>query len=82
MLKKRCSINVASYNVRIGRVRNGDFHTAYFVFKHSVFLNKIPVPDFETMNVLVNGLAGKKIKNAKGLIRTVKKKFPPYVLNA
>lgn len=73
---KKWSINVASYNVRIGRLENGDFHTNYSVFKHSVFPNKIPVLDFKALNVLVNWLAAKKIKNAKGLIRTVKKKLP------
>ncbi|KNA06377.1 hypothetical protein SOVF_181600 [Spinacia oleracea] len=61
--------------------KNGDFGTGYDVFKRSVFHNKIP--DFATLKVLVEGLVEKKNrKDAKGLIRTVKKKFPSNVLNA
>lgn len=61
--------------------KNGDFGTGYDVFKRSVFHNKIP--DFATLKVLVEGLVAKnERKDAKGLIRTVKKKFPPNVLNA
>ncbi|CAO2830270.1 unnamed protein product [Amaranthus hypochondriacus] len=60
---------------------NGDFDMGYAVFKRSVFHNKIP--DFETLKILVEGLVAKKNKrDAKGLIRTVKKKCPPNVLNA
>lgn len=61
--------------------KNGDFGTGYDVFKKSVFHHRIP--DFATLKVLVEGLvAKKKLKEAKGLIRTVKKKFPPNVLKA
>lgn len=61
--------------------KNGDFGTGYDVFKRSVFHNKIP--DFATLKILVEGLVAKKNrKEAKGLIRTVKKRFPSNVLNA
>jgi hypothetical protein len=41
------------------------------------------IPDFGTMKNLVEGLVEKKkMKEAKGLIRTIKKKFPPNVVNA
>lgn len=61
--------------------KNGAFEMGYDVFKRSVFHHKIP--DFATLKVLVEGLvAKKKLKDAKGLIRTVKKKFPSNVLNA
>ncbi|XVE87277.1 hypothetical protein DITRI_Ditri18aG0104000 [Diplodiscus trichospermus] len=53
----------------------------YEMFKESVRLHKIP--DFNTLRHLVEGLVrNKKIKEAKALIRTVKKKFPPTSLNA
>ncbi|XP_021718480.1 pentatricopeptide repeat-containing protein At4g36680, mitochondrial-like [Chenopodium quinoa] len=61
--------------------KNEEFGKGYDVFKRSVFHNKIP--DFATLKVLVEGLVAKNNKkDAKGLIRTVKKKFPPNVLNA
>ena len=41
------------------------------------------IPDFNTLKYLAEGLAEKKkMKEAKGLIRTMKKKFPPNLLNA
>ncbi|KAL9229446.1 hypothetical protein vseg_004910 [Gypsophila vaccaria] len=61
--------------------RNEEYGRGYEVFKRSVFHNKIP--DFATLKVLVEGLMKKNMKkDAKGLIRTVKKKFPPNLLNA
>lgn len=61
--------------------KKGDYGTGYDVFKRSVFHHRIP--DFATLKDLVEGLvAKKKLNDAKGLIRTVKKKFPPNVLNA
>ncbi|CAL1376658.1 unnamed protein product [Linum trigynum] len=60
---------------------NERFEAGYRVFKTSVGHNKIP--DFNTLKHLAEGLVKKKkIKSAKGLIRTVRKKFPPNVLNA
>ncbi|KAK3007822.1 hypothetical protein RJ639_014512 [Escallonia herrerae] len=59
---------------------NGQFETGYKVFKKSVAAHKIP--DVNTLKHLVNGLVKKgEMKNAKGLIRTVKKKFPPNLVN-
>ncbi|CAN0890688.1 Pentatricopeptide repeat-containing protein At4g36680, mitochondrial [Linum grandiflorum] len=61
--------------------RDQRFEAGYRVFKTSVGHNKIP--DFNTLKHLVDGLVKKKqMKAAKGLVRTVKKKFPPNVLNA
>ncbi|KAK9669999.1 hypothetical protein RND81_13G169400 [Saponaria officinalis] len=61
--------------------KNEDYGRGYDVFKRSVFHHKIP--DFATLKVLVEGMVKKNLKkDAKGLIRTVKKKFPPNVLNA
>ena len=52
----------------------------YKVFKEGVRLHSIP--DFNTLKRLVEGLvANNKIKEAKGLVRTIKK-FPRNVLNA
>ncbi|XP_004300620.1 PREDICTED: pentatricopeptide repeat-containing protein At4g36680, mitochondrial [Fragaria vesca subsp. vesca] len=61
--------------------KNECFERAYRVFKKSVEMRKIP--DFNTLRFLAEGLMKKNMrKEAKGLIRTVKKKFPPNVLNA
>ena len=75
--------NAATYRSLIYySCRNGDFETGYKVFKQSVYRRKIP--DFGTLKHLVEGLAQKKKTrgDAKGLIRTVKKKFPTNFLNA
>ncbi|XP_062001236.1 small ribosomal subunit protein mL103 (rPPR7) [Rosa rugosa] len=61
--------------------KNEYFEKAYRVFKKSVEMHKIP--DFNTLKFLAEGLMKKNMrKEAKGLIRTVKKKFPPNVVNA
>ena len=41
------------------------------------------IPDFNTLKHLLEGLVKRsKFKEAKGMIRTVKKKFPPNVVKA
>lgn len=77
-----CSPNATTFRTWIYHLcRSGNFDKAYKVFKESVMVNKIP--DFNTVKLLVEGLVKKKkIKEAKGVIRTIKKKFPPNVLRA
>ncbi|XP_069150507.1 small ribosomal subunit protein mL103 (rPPR7)-like [Solanum lycopersicum] len=61
--------------------KKGRFETGYKVFKESVKVQKIP--DFDTLKNLVEGLVKKsKLKDAKGMSRTVKKKFPPNLVKA
>ncbi|KAM6564556.1 hypothetical protein CsatB_024554 [Cannabis sativa] len=75
-----CNPNAATFRSLIYYLcRNGDFDKGYKIFKKSVQVHKIP--DFNTLKHLVEGLVKKKkIKEAKGMIRTIKKKFPPNVL--
>ncbi|KAF3439057.1 hypothetical protein FNV43_RR17332 [Rhamnella rubrinervis] len=77
-----CNPNAATFRTFIYYLcRNGDYERGYKVFKTSVHMHRIP--DFNTMKHLVEGLVKtKKTKEAKGLIRTIKKKFPPNVLNS
>lgn len=76
-----CHPNAATFRTLIYYLcRSGDFETGYKVFKQSAFRRKIP--DFGTLRHLVEGLVQKKkTKEAKGLIRTVKKNFPANFLN-
>ncbi|XP_052195189.1 pentatricopeptide repeat-containing protein At4g36680, mitochondrial [Diospyros lotus] len=61
--------------------KTGDFEQGYKVFKESVKVHK--VPDFNTLKHLARGLVEKsKMKEAKGMLRTVKKKFPANFLHA
>lgn len=75
-----CNPNAATFRTLVYYLcRNGDYEKGYKVFKESVKVHKIP--DFATMKNLVEGLVEKKkMKEAKGLIRTIKKKFPPNVV--
>ncbi|XVF59595.1 hypothetical protein PTKIN_Ptkin07bG0288300 [Pterospermum kingtungense] len=77
-----CNPNAATFRTLVFYLcLNGLYEQGYKVFKESVRLHKIP--DFNTLKHLVEGLVkNKKIKEAKALIRTVKKKFPPNFLNA
>ncbi|GMI68888.1 Ribosomal Pentatricopeptide Repeat Protein 7 [Hibiscus trionum] len=77
-----CSPNAATFRTMVFYLcLNGLYEQGYKVFKESVRLNK--VPDFNTLKHLAEGLVKKKkIKDAKGLIRTVKKMFPPNFMNA
>lgn len=77
-----CNPNAATFRTLIFYLcRSEDYDKAYKIFKRSVEVHKIP--DFNTMRHLVEGLVKKKkMKEAKGLIRTIKKKFPPNVLVA
>ncbi|KAK9948647.1 hypothetical protein M0R45_004214 [Rubus argutus] len=78
----RLNPNAATFRTLVFYLcKNEDFDKAYRVFKKSVEMHKIP--DFSTLKFLAEGLMKKKMrKEAKGLIRTVKKKFPPNVVNA
>lgn len=77
-----CKPNAATFRTLIYYLcRNEQFETGYKVFKESVKFSKIP--DFNTLKHLVEGLAKKSNrKDARGLLRTVKKKFPPNLLVA
>lgn len=77
-----CKPNAATFRTFIYYLcRNGDYKKGYEVFKTSAKRDRIP--DFNTMKHLVEGLVKiKKTKEAKGLLRTMKKKFPPNVLNS
>ncbi|KAI4314868.1 hypothetical protein L6164_027733 [Bauhinia variegata] len=78
--KNGCNPNSATFRTSIFHLCNaGDFEEGYKVFKESVKLLKIP--DFNTLKPLVEGLVKKgKKKEAKGMIRTMKKKSPPNML--
>ncbi|KAD7479264.1 hypothetical protein R6Q59_008137 [Mikania micrantha] len=77
-----CNPNAATFRTLVYYLcKNERYETGYKVFKHSVAVNKIP--DFNTLKYLVIGLAKKsRTKEAKGIIRTMKKKFPPNLLVA
>lgn len=77
-----CQPNAATFRTLLFYLcKNEQFETGYKVFKHSVKVNKIP--DFNTLKHLVEGLAKKgRTKDAKGMIRTMRKKFPPNLLVA
>ncbi|XP_010029819.1 pentatricopeptide repeat-containing protein At4g36680, mitochondrial [Eucalyptus grandis] len=77
-----CKPNAASFRTLIHYLcKDGDYEKGYKIFKESVKVHKIP--DFMTLRSLVEGLVEKKMtKEAKGMIRTIKKKFPPNFLNA
>ncbi|CAH2076389.1 unnamed protein product [Thlaspi arvense] len=77
-----CAPNAATFRTLIFHLcYSGLYEQGYAIFKKSVSMNKIP--DFNTLQHLVVGLVrNKKTDDAKGLIRTVKKKFPPSFLNA
>ncbi|KAA8547334.1 hypothetical protein F0562_003802 [Nyssa sinensis] len=77
-----CNPNAATFRTLIYYYcRNEAFEMGYKVFKESVKFNKFP--DFSTLKPLVEGLVKKsKMKEAKGMIRTMKKKFPANLLNA
>ncbi|KAL4577621.1 hypothetical protein LXL04_013731 [Taraxacum kok-saghyz] len=77
-----CQPNAATFRTLLFYLcKNEQFETGYKVFKHSVKVNKIP--DFSTLKHLVEGLAKKsRTKDAKGMIRTMRKKFPPNMLVA
>ena len=77
-----CKANAATFRTLVFHLcKNGEYEKGYKVFKESVRVHRIP--DFNTLKYLAEGLAEKKkMKEAKGLIRTMKKKFPPNLLNA
>ncbi|MCD7463517.1 hypothetical protein HAX54_050775 [Datura stramonium] len=77
-----CNPNAATFRTLIFYLcKKGRFETGYKVFKESVRNHKIP--DFNTLKYLVEGLVKRsKLKDAKGMSRTVKKKFPPTLVKA
>lgn len=77
-----CHPNAATFRTFITHLCNKEmFEYGYKVFKKSVEVNKIP--DFGTLKPLVEGLVKKSNKkDAKGLIRTLRKKFPQKILKA
>jgi pentatricopeptide repeat protein len=77
-----CKPNAATFRTLVFYLCKFElFEQGYSVFKESVAVNKIP--DFSTSQHLVRGLVKKSnVRDAKGLIRTVKKKFPPNLLIA
>ncbi|OMO56867.1 hypothetical protein CCACVL1_26203 [Corchorus capsularis] len=77
-----CTPNAATFRTLIFHLCLKGLHEqGYKVFKESVRVHKIP--EFNTLKHLATGLVqNDKIKDAKGLIRTVKKTFPPNFLNA
>ncbi|KAF8406407.1 hypothetical protein HHK36_008494 [Tetracentron sinense] len=77
-----CAPNAATYRTFMHYLcRNGDFDMGFEIFKESVRRDKIP--DFGTMKHLVEGLVkNSKLNEAKGLIKTVNRKFPANFLNA
>ncbi|KAK4416539.1 Pentatricopeptide repeat-containing protein, mitochondrial [Sesamum alatum] len=74
--------NAATFRTLIFHLcKKGRFVTAYKVFKKSVKVHKIP--DFNTLKYLLEGLAkGGHMDEAKAMIRTTNKKFPPELLKA
>ncbi|GAA0168997.1 hypothetical protein LIER_23572 [Lithospermum erythrorhizon] len=78
----KCKPNAATFRTLIFYLcKKGRYVIAHKVFKQSVEAHKIP--DFDTLKILVEGLVKKsKMKEAKGMIRTIKKKFPPTVVKA
>ncbi|CDP02821.1 unnamed protein product [Coffea canephora] len=77
-----CKPNAATFRTLIFYLcKRQRFETGYKVFKESVAVHKIP--DFNTLKHLLEGLVKRsKFKEAKGMIRAVKKKFPPNVVKA
>ncbi|KAI4325488.1 hypothetical protein MLD38_030881 [Melastoma candidum] len=78
----KCNPNAATYRTMVHYwCRNGEYENGYKVFKESVSANKLP--DFGTLKGLVEGLVKQgKVKEAKGVVRTVEKKFPPNLRRA
>lgn len=77
-----CKPNATTFRALIYHMcQHGRFVQGYKVFKKSVQVNKIP--NFGTLQHLIKGLAKQEtMKEAKGMSRTIKKKFPPDVLKA
>ncbi|KAG5621134.1 hypothetical protein H5410_006352 [Solanum commersonii] len=77
---KGCNPNASTFRTLIFYLcKNEMFETGYKIFGESVRANKIP--DVNTLKYLVHGLAkSSKAKEAKEMIRTMKKKFPANVV--
>ncbi|KAF3664296.1 Pentatricopeptide repeat-containing protein, mitochondrial [Capsicum annuum] len=77
-----CNPNAATFRTLIFYLsKKGKYEAGYKVFKESVRVNKIP--DFNTLEYLVEGLVKRsKLNEAKRMSKTVKKKFPPNLVKA
>lgn len=77
---KGCNPNASTFRTLIFYLcKNEQFETGYRVFTESVRASKIP--DVNTLKYLVHGLVkSSKVKEAKEMIRTLKKKFPPNLV--
>lgn len=74
--------NAATYRTMVFHsCKAGRYVRAYRIFKLSVKVGKIP--DFNTLKYLVKGLTEKgRMVEAKAMVRTMNKKFPPDLLKA
>ncbi|KAG8384039.1 hypothetical protein BUALT_Bualt04G0076600 [Buddleja alternifolia] len=79
---KGCNPNAATFRTLVFNLcKKERFMTGYKVFKQSVKMHKIP--DFNTLKYLVEGLVKKgHTLEAKGMVRTMNKKFSPGLLKA
>lgn len=75
-----CNPNATTFRTLLYYLcKNEQFEAGYRVFKRSVVLNKIP--NFGTLKDLAEGLVKKlRADDAKQMIRTLKKKFPPHLM--
>ncbi|XAR73885.1 hypothetical protein NMG60_11008003 [Bertholletia excelsa] len=78
--EKGCKPNAATFRTLVYYLcRSGRFERAYEVFKESVRVHKIP--DINSLKHLLEGLVKRsKMKEAKGMCRTLRKKFPENIL--
>lgn len=79
---KGCNPNASTFRIMVFHLcKKGRFVIAYKVFKQSVKVRKIP--DFNTLKYLLEGLVKEgRMDEAKAMIRTTNKKFPPELLKA
>ncbi|CAI9110737.1 OLC1v1010811C1 [Oldenlandia corymbosa var. corymbosa] len=77
-----CKPNAATYRTLVFHLcKKQMFERAHKIYKQSMMVNKIP--DFNTLKHLVEGLVKmSREQQARGVIKTVKKKFPPNVVKA
>ncbi|KAL1215991.1 Pentatricopeptide repeat-containing protein [Cardamine amara subsp. amara] len=75
-----CVPNAATFRTLIFHLCiNGLYEQGLVVFKKSAMVHKIP--DFKTCKHLTEGLVrNNRMEDARGVARTVKKKFPPHLV--
>ncbi|CAN4124131.1 unnamed protein product [Withania somnifera] len=75
-----CHPNASTFRTLVFYLsKNEQFDMGYKVYRESVSAHKIP--DVNTLKYLVHGLVkSSKVKDAKEMITTMKKKFPPNVV--